>query len=65
MWRPHKYGHLCLRSLQIEMHIGEEVAAAYTMLSDVIDLDQADEGMLVAHGVCEQLDEMKATYQVL
>lgn len=33
------------------------------MISNVIDLDQVDEGMLVAFDVCEELDNMKMTYQ--
>jgi hypothetical protein len=55
----------CTCCLQIEAHIGEEVAAAYAMVSDVLDFDQLEEGMLVARGVCEPLDEMKATYEAL
>lgn len=39
--------------------------AACSLLSDVIDADQADEGMLVAHGVCEELDALKHSYHGL
>lgn len=35
------------------------------MVSDVLDFDQLEEGLMIAHGVCEPLDEMKATYQAL
>ncbi len=32
------------------------------MVADVIDFEQRDEGMMVAHGICEQLDDMKHEY---
>ena len=31
-------------------------------MADVIDLEQRDEGMMVAHGICDQLDGMKHEY---
>lgn len=44
-------------------YINEELGFAYNIISNVVDFDQVDEGMLVAHGVCEELDDMKMTYQ--
>ena len=32
------------------------------LVADVIDFEQRDEGMMVAHGICEQLDDMKHEY---
>jgi hypothetical protein len=35
------------------------------MIGDVIDFGQEEEGMLVQQGVCQDLDELKATYQAM
>ena len=36
------------------------------LISDVIDFEQQDEGgLMVAHGICEELDELKHTYMGL
>ena len=35
------------------------------MVADVLDMGQSDEGMLVAYGVCRELDDMKNTYNSL
>ena len=32
------------------------------LVADVIDFEQRDEGMMVAHGICDQLDDMKHQY---
>jgi len=45
-------------------YISNELNFAYNIITNVLDFDQVDEGMLVKHGVCEELDEMKLTYQV-
>lgn len=50
---------------QVLACIGDSLSFAHSIIASVIDYDQVDEGMLVAHGVCEELDEMKATYQVM
>ena len=50
---------------QVLAHISDELAAAAALIESVVDFDQAEEGMAVAGGVCEQLDDMKATYQVI
>ena len=34
-------------------------------MSNIIDPDQTEDGMVVAYGVCQQLDEMKHTYHGL
>jgi hypothetical protein len=36
--------------------------AGARLVADVIDFEQRDEGMMVAHGICEQLDDMKHEY---
>eukprot|EP00967_Tisochrysis_lutea_P064884 scaffold84185_cov19-Tisochrysis_lutea.AAC.1 len=48
---------------QVNTYINEDLSRAYSSISNVIDHDQVDEGMLVAHGVCEELDTMKLDYQ--
>lgn len=35
------------------------------MIGDVIDFSCEQEGMLVQQGVCQELDELKATYHAL
>ena len=35
------------------------------MVADVLDMGQSDEGMMVAYGVCRELDDMKNTYNSL
>ena len=35
------------------------------MVADVLDMGQLDEGMMVAYGVCRELDDMKNTYNSL
>lgn len=35
------------------------------MISEIIDSDQEDEGFLIAHGVCEELDSLKHMYHGL
>lgn len=34
-------------------------------MSDIIDFEQSEDGMMVAYGVCDQLDELKHTYHGL
>ena len=41
------------------------MSAAASLISDIVDGDQADEGFLIAHGVCEELDSLKHTYHGL
>ena len=36
--------------------------AGARLVADVIDFEQRDEGMMVAHGICDQLDDMKHEY---
>lgn len=40
-------------------------AAGYSMIGDVIDFSCEQEGMLVQQGVCQELDDLKATYHAL
>jgi len=49
---------------QLNTFINDELSFAYNIISNILDFDQVDEGMLVAHGVCDELDELKLTYQV-
>ena len=39
--------------------------AGHSLVSEIIDFEQADDGMMVAYGVCDQLDELKHTYHGL
>lgn len=39
--------------------------AASSLISDIIDTDQADEGFLISHGICEELDALKHMYHGL
>ena len=41
------------------------LAAGHTMVADVLDMGQSEEGMLVASGVCRELDDLKNTYNSL
>ncbi len=34
-------------------------------MSEIIDFEQMEDGMMVAYGVCDQLDELKHTYHGL
>lgn len=34
-------------------------------MSDIIDFEQNEDGMMISYGVCDQLDEMKHTYHGL
>ena len=43
----------------------EVVHAGHSLVSNIIDPDQTEDGMIVAYGVCQQLDEMKHTYHGL
>lgn len=36
-----------------------------SLVSDIIDFEQTEDGMMVAYGICDQLDEMKHTYHGL
>lgn len=40
-------------------------AAACSLLADIVDFDQADEGMIISHGVCCELDDLKHAYHGL
>ena len=37
----------------------------HSLVSDIIDFEQTEDGMMVAYGICDQLDEMKHTYHGL
>ena len=39
--------------------------AGHSLVSDIIDFEQTEDGMMVAYGICDQLDEMKHTYHGL
>lgn len=39
--------------------------AGHSLVSEIIDFDQVEDGMMVAYGVCDQLDELKHTYHGL
>lgn len=37
----------------------------HSLVSDIIDFEQGEDGMMISYGVCDQLDEMKHTYHGL
>lgn len=39
--------------------------AGHSLVSDIIDFEQGEDGMMISYGVCDQLDEMKHTYHGL
>ena len=39
--------------------------AGHSLVSDIIDFEQREDGMMIAYGVCDQLDDMKHTYHGL
>ena len=39
--------------------------AGHSLISDIIDFEQSEEGMMISYSVCDQLDEMKHTYHGL
>lgn len=39
--------------------------AGHSLVSDIIDFEQSEDGMMISYGVCEQLDDMKHTYHGL
>lgn len=41
------------------------IGAGHSLVSNIIDPDQTEDGMIVAYGVCQQLDDMKHTYHGL
>ena len=46
-------------------HLADLLLAGHSLVSNIIDPDQTEDGMFVAYGVCQQLDEMKHTYHGL
>ena len=57
--------HLHLQVIICRTYNPVTLAAGHTMVADVLDMGQSDEGMLVAYGVCRELDDMKNTYNSL
>ncbi|KAK9806091.1 hypothetical protein WJX72_001037 [[Myrmecia] bisecta] len=45
--------------------ISEELLTCRSLVAEIIDFDQAADGMMVAYGVCDPLDELKHTYHGL
>ncbi|MEW5317629.1 MAG: hypothetical protein WDW38_008911 [Sanguina aurantia] len=43
-------------------HVTSALSDCYSLIADVIDPDQADDGMMVAAGVCDELDALKDRY---
>ena len=43
----------------------KECGAGHSLVSEIIDFEQTEEGMMVVYGVCDQLDELKHTYHGL
>jgi len=52
----------CGSFLKLHLHARLPVTAGARLVADVIDFEQRDEGMMVAHGICDQLDDMKHEY---
>nr|AKI32383.1 DNA mismatch repair protein MSH5 [Watanabea reniformis] len=45
--------------------IDDSLLTACSLVANVIDFEQAEEGMMVAHGVCDELDSLKHLYHGL
>lgn len=58
------YLERCTGGRPMHERITADVIAGHALIADVIDTDQED-GMMVAHGISERLDALKAAYHGL
>ncbi|GLC72308.1 MutS protein msh5 [Pleodorina starrii] len=52
-------------SAKVLDHVGPELQTALDTLLSILDMNQADDGMVIAEGVCPELDQLKATFRAL